>query len=1516
MPSGDISRFLQQSRKHYAGVRLQQGRALLDSDYNEQAGLAAEGQRQALHDLVGAHGSPNQGFSIGQPFPPPSAGPRPDQTPPLRPQDDLVAETVVLDGVETQAYNVTVRMGSMHVGGMRCEEPHAESIAFQGDFLQMTAGDLPAVATSGDVNNLYYLHVFEQWISSVEDQELGEAMLRGPDTSMRVRRVQRVQVRGFESTPASPLDAFDAVINDLTSDGNASFDPRTSELESAGRLQITFRGSRSADPCSQCQPGESRFLGTENAALRIMLTEPGRFVWALDDGSPIYRVRVTGLTGTPTQVKVDMLTLPVGEDQLPLPGRVVEILPFGALLDGGDLPAGDTNPHQRKVPAELGVFSRVTSFNRADQSFTLSAGIPAIQALVHEWDPNHPDAGVLNVDEQAGNIRYFFARFWHVAATDADIDLDVTANRPLGDTGVVPVFHHTGRPGDYWIAALRLDIPDRVVPFDLLTTTGGVPPHGPRHFYAPLALLSGAGGEVLENADARLPLRPVTDKACITWTVGDGIGSIGDFTSIQAAIDALPSQGGRVSVRPGFYAEQILIDRRRGIILEGCGAATVIESPLRSPRANLIEIQDCDGVSITGLTLNAAEQRAIFVRQVTGLTLDTLAVVAGASVQGAFSPNTGDSQGTLVDIAQSGSLDIQGLVFQPGVRPSLLVVSCELVTLRDLTLVGVQQSAGTPTTPMVTISSSELVKIEDCTWKAFGQVALSLRGNLNHDVEMSGLSIDASSHGTVIGFDASNNAIIGILTETRSAIDIDGGAAIRLARSRLTLDGSQVSEHAALVVHGLDVVIEGNTIEAQSQCFDVTPQPECGDLRAAWGGIQIRGGSAGVEIRRNRIIGGLGHGITLGGVLWRLADSPIESPLSPPRSPLKSPPRFLLRSPNHQARRVGGAGTGQLLLRREDGRVALGRNLGDGIEDETGANLAPVNEGPIVDLVIADNRIEGMFSNGISALTVLGLQNQGGGLIEVERARIEGNIIRDNVQRPGDSMPRFAEALPFPASTFGEGISIPFVPFGGIVLAAATGGCDIRNNIIRSNGNRGQTAPFVPVNGIFILNGDGISISGNRITENGDVPSIDKDQPPLPGVRAGIAVMLAGTGPANDLGEVNYFLEGKGHLDAANFSLRVVGNSVRQPEGRALHAVATGAVTIERNFFSSRGNHGSNELSDLFMVGDVVFVQNLGTPWEASDLEPQVMFVDDPKDLPRRWVVGLTPETRFSPPPPPQDPTFPQQPAVPPASASSIQDTAIRYLLNQARLRSPEFFVGTGGALQFHGNQVSYDWELRRLPPPRRNASSANGSERPTPLSFFPTALLTLDHLAISANQFAFRLQIQNPDISLTGLPEGHKTIESPPPVGVLSQPLISNVFGIGGTVNVTGNRSSEQLGLTTASIVSIAEIQNLTAYNQSSSDSIGFVSRNLPSELDPIPATSSSAQVKFGAGPLATIKRANFEQRRNDGNQRLVKPVPGSQNETQLSDPTWSQLRGFAFGLLRFLQTTVVRTEFKRHSP
>ena len=62
MSTIDLSRLITDPRKHYAGVRMQQGRVLADDDFNEAAQIDAEELRRTRLHAIGAYGTPDTGF--------------------------------------------------------------------------------------------------------------------------------------------------------------------------------------------------------------------------------------------------------------------------------------------------------------------------------------------------------------------------------------------------------------------------------------------------------------------------------------------------------------------------------------------------------------------------------------------------------------------------------------------------------------------------------------------------------------------------------------------------------------------------------------------------------------------------------------------------------------------------------------------------------------------------------------------------------------------------------------------------------------------------------------------------------------------------------------------------------------------------------------------------------------------------------------------------------------------------------------------------------------------------------------------------------------------------------------------------------------------------------------------------------------------------------------------------------------------------------------------------------------
>src|SRR5581483_869135 len=322
------------------------------------------------------------------------------------------------------------------------------------------------------------------------------------------------------------------------------------------------------------------YLGADNQTLRIMLTDADHFVWSLDNAAPLYRARISttgGELGDPAaQVTVTLIVPPADEEHFPLAGRVVEILPFGALLDDTQtptVPEGDDNRHHfNKAATEIGAFTRVTrSYDPGNKTFLVDATAPGVAqaaAFVHEWDGQHPDIHRLTAPLQPGegvNDRFVYVRFWHTSTandlSDIEIALDDEGVGPLLEpTAVQPTFTARGRRGDFWIATIRPETPDPILPVDL-QATAGLPPDGPKHFYAPIGVVEYLAAQVTAIEDCRPLIRPTGDGDCSLVTVGDCFGSIGDFQTIAEGIAALPTDGGVVTIRPGLYGARGVSDR-------------------------------------------------------------------------------------------------------------------------------------------------------------------------------------------------------------------------------------------------------------------------------------------------------------------------------------------------------------------------------------------------------------------------------------------------------------------------------------------------------------------------------------------------------------------------------------------------------------------------------------------------------------------------------------------------------------------------------------------------------------------------------------------------------------------------------------------------------------------------------------------------------------------------------------------------------------------------------------------
>jgi hypothetical protein len=1033
--NGDITRLLDQPGKHYVGARLQQGRTVLDSDFNEEATLGDEERRRVLSDVVGSTGSPDSGFAAA-----------------LEIGDAVTLQPVSFNGeppVETLNYRISP--GTIYVGGLRFEHEEralggvagGDPIVFQRDFLQMGAADAPH--TGGNHSQLTYLHGWPQWVSAAEDEELRERALGDDiDTSLRVRQMARVEVREV-ADGQDCAGAWEAVRQELEAAAGGAFDDSGHELLSPARLRVTLVPGEALDTCAPCAPDDvGRYLGADNQTIRIMLAAPDRYVWGFDNASPLYRVELgpaaSGL------VPVRMLTEPRDEAHWPLVNTVVEFLPWSALLD-----------NREKVAGEVGVHLRVAEgFDPDTTSFQLDAAdLPQLDELVREWDAAHPDIDWLPNDADPDG-RYLYLRVWHRLDADTDPVLLDTAAGPtnhalLRRQGLLPEFTGGGRPGDYWVVTVRPNTPQQLTPWNL-TQPGGVPPHGPRHVYAPLSLITfrppGPGEpentEVVDSLlDCRRLFRPLVDRVgCCTHTVGNGVDSLGDYVSIQAAIDGLPPEGGKVCVLPGTYTEAVRIERP-DIVVEGCGGQTKLRTP------------------------------------------------AGATA------------------------------------PALIQLLASRVTLREFTL----ETQGQIGVLARTEGPSEAAAVDDLLLER--------------------LFVTADERAGVGG-------------QARSAIDVRGARRVQVRECELEMLGS-VSDEAGLFVRGEDILVEGCRIEtARTQ-----------DAFTAWGGLQVGGSSQRIEIRRNHIVGGLGHGVTLGSLEWVAETARATS---------------------------FGAGVG---LQNTFDPCAPLQEVAQPVEVEN-LRFDPETAGDLQDVLIFDNRIEAMHGNGISVLTMLALQDDGSqdmitvDRLTIERNRISGCVVQSRTLASNSPVQKTKKLQPGEEEVFGQFL-ISSIPPAGVALVDGEH-VVIRANEIRDNG----TTDPGPIAGVSIAFGNDILIEENRIQNNGlrqpaSIPSISS-------MRAGIAVSLAGVAsnqPTQD------------QADTLGSSLRVIGNVVEHPNGPALAARATGPVVIEDNYLLSLGNNATAQQAS---TAHTVAIVNAGMPWESVDLP-------EGEPSPARWVFPTgTPE--------------------------------------------------------------------------------------------------------------------------------------------------------------------------------------------------------------------------------------------------------------------------------------------------
>ncbi len=400
---GDFSRNTFDRRKHYTGVRLQQGRVQLDADWNEQADIVSYQRRTLATDIIGASGAPIQGggFEIT---------------------------------VDLASHTPRVSPGRYYVDGILCENEAPAPLPLDQQ------PDLTLPLPTADGVYLAYLDVWQDGVTALDDPDLLELALGGPDTATRTRTVWQVKLQPLPANQAPPSAA------------GWQPDPRPRPTLAARAAQAPLDNQLYRVEIHQAGP-----VGSGDSP-----ASAATFKWSRDNAAAAASIENPQNSGS-TDARSIVITAELGREQSGGfdPGQWVEVTDATRIAN-----------NQPGVLAKLkdvqGQILHVEGWPNPDDP---APDLPN-QPILRRWDSD----GAAKVTVPTANGGF--------------LSLDGTVQVQFG--GADPTFCRTG---DYWL------IPTRTAVAGVLWPQAGTPPApvaqlplGIDHHYAILARLSLAAG--------------------------------------------------------------------------------------------------------------------------------------------------------------------------------------------------------------------------------------------------------------------------------------------------------------------------------------------------------------------------------------------------------------------------------------------------------------------------------------------------------------------------------------------------------------------------------------------------------------------------------------------------------------------------------------------------------------------------------------------------------------------------------------------------------------------------------------------------------------------------------------------------------------------------------------------------------------------------------------------------------------------------------------------------------------
>ncbi len=556
---GDFSRWKFDDRSNAHGVLHQQGRVLLDADWNTQTRLLTRWQDEAVRATIGADVA-----AVAAEW---------------RDSFKVTQATVTSPGT----IELTLNPGQLWADGwlayLQGDAPDpSAAVERQAVFLGEPFQSLPADPAAAGTRDAVVLELNREALNGFQvPEQLIEAALGGPDTTERLQAAFALRLYRLGED-----DTCDTVADALEDD-----------LSGRGKLTVSLQDTViTPGDCPVVHGGG--YTGFEHNLYRIEIAEVGTasapmFKWSQFNG---------GLVGRGT---FDATTrkLKVTANRQAILRSGLQDFYLEVLEPEPDRPPG--GPNDPELSAALA------------ERWKLVYG--ARVSLANDDEIDLPAPG--NPNELFGSIpgpsnRRFFFRLWNDVQLISDFP--AAAENQLRD-GIQLEFDASGDylPYDFWTFEVRAGGVENEQ-----TLIDAKPPEGVRRVRVPLAILNWTGGAspitaaTGEIEDCRRIFQPLTRlSTCCTLRVGDGVHSHGDYDTITEALANLPATGGRICVLPGEYHENLLIDNSTGVSIIGCGNRSRVISRAPAPGTTATEappvfhVRDSQEIRIESLAITA-----------------------------------------------------------------------------------------------------------------------------------------------------------------------------------------------------------------------------------------------------------------------------------------------------------------------------------------------------------------------------------------------------------------------------------------------------------------------------------------------------------------------------------------------------------------------------------------------------------------------------------------------------------------------------------------------------------------------------------------------------------------------------------------------------------------------------------------------------------------------------------------------------------------------------------------------